>query len=220
MDSSQSPYHALQFHQEGNSPYLYQFAQDEWLWFENNNLLNIELGKQIDTTNINKSNYTCSDDNSNSLMQCMEKFYSKQLGCILPWTLNKNIKEDIMNLCKGKEKFKDFKNISMNILKPKVIKELIMEDCFIPNCMQRTWKIRNNWKKETSKNGFMFNLPQHTKVLVREEVELYTIINFFAEVGGYLGLLLGESLISYIITASKWFQILRRKLKERCRKNN
>ena len=153
-------------------------------------------------------------------MQCMEKYYSKQLGCILPWTLNNIIKEDIMNLCKGKEKFKEFKNISMNILKPKAIKELIKEDCFIPNCMQRSWKIRKDWKKETNENGFTFNLPQHTKVLVREEVELYTIINFFAEVGGYLGLLLGESLISYIITASKWFQILKRKLVERCRKNN
>ena len=49
-------------------------------------------------------------------------------------------------------------------------------------------------------------------------MKLYTIINFFAEVGGYLGLLLGESLFSYLITASKWFTILRRKFKERCRK--
>ena len=53
---------------------------------------------------------------------------------------------------------------------------------------------------------------------MREEVKLYTIINFFAEVGGYLGLLLGESLLSYLITATKWFQTLKRKFKEHCRK--
>ena len=35
---------------------------------------------------------------------------------------------------------------------------------------------------------------------------------------GYLGLLLGESLFSYLITASKWFKSLRRKLNEHCRK--
>ena len=66
--------------------------------------------------------------------------------------------------------------------------------------------------------GFLFEMPQHTNVLIRKEVELYTLINFFAEVGGYLGLLLGESLFSYLITASNWFTILRRKFKNNCRK--
>ena len=71
---------------------------------------------------------------------------------------------------------------------------------------------------ENIKTRFQFEMPPNAKVLVREEVELYTLINFFAEAGGYLGLLLGESMISYLITASKWLQILGRKLKERCKK--
>ena len=107
----------------------------------------------------------------------------------------------------------------MNILKPETREELINEGCFIPNCMQRSWKVENERNIEKIKNdsiiiGFLFEMAQHTNVLIREEVELYTLINFFAEVGGYLGLLLGESLISYLMTASTWFQILRRKLKE------
>ena len=221
MDSTKSPNHYLQFHQQANSPYLYKLAQDEWLTIERNTFLRIVLGKQIDTININKSNYTCYEDNSNGFMHCMEKYYSEKLGCILPWALRDSLKADIMNLCKGKEKFKEFRNITMNILKPEENKKLINNGCFIPNCMQRYWEIRKEWKQEFwTKTGFKYDLPQHTKVLLREEVELYTLINFFAEVGGYLGLLLGESLVSYIITASKWFQILRRKLEERCRKNN
>ena len=67
-------------------------------------------------------------------------------------------------------------------------------------------------------SGFDFEIPPHGKVLVREEVKLYTLMNFFAEVGGYLGLLLGESLLSYLITASKWFKTLQTKFKECCRK--
>ena len=104
-------------------------------------------------------------------------------------------------------------------MKTEATKELTTQGCFIPNCMQRFWTIRNR-DKSTSGNlaGFYYNLHEHTKVLIKEEVELYTIINFFAEVGGYLGLLLGESLLSYLITTSKWFQILGRKLKEQCRK--
>ena len=59
-------------------------------------------------------------------------------------------------------------------------------------------------------------MPENTKVLIRKEVRLYTLLNFFAEVGGYLGLLLGESLLSYIIAASKWTLIFARKLKAKC----
>ena len=64
-----------------------------------------------------------------------------------------------------------------------------------------------------------FLMPQKPKVLMRREVKLYTLINFFAEVGGYLGLLLGESLISYIIMISKWIHVIVKKLKSKCRKN-
>ena len=223
MDSSQSRYQLLQFHEEANSPYLYKFAQDQWYWFKDKTFLQIELGKQIDTTNINKPNYTCNEEKSNSFMHCMENYYCRKLGCILPWVLRNNIKNTSMNLCKGKEKFREFKNIAMNILKPEESKELINEGCFIPDCMQRSWKVRNQRNIEERKNdklitGFQFEMPPNTKVLVREEVELYTLTNFFAEIGGYLGLLLGESLISYLMTASTWFQIIRRKIKERCRK--
>ena len=73
---------------------------------------------------------------------------------------------------------------------------------------------------ENIKTGFQFEMPPNGKVVVREEVKLYTPINFFAEVGGYLGLLLGESLISYLITVSKCFQTLKRKFIECCRKTD
>ena len=93
----------------------------------------------------------------------------------------------------------------------------------MPNCMQRSWEVKKDNNIERIRNGnpvtgFKYEIFQPAKVLVRKEVKLYTIINFFAEVGGYLGLLLGESLFSYLITASKLFAILRRKFKERCRK--
>ena len=62
-------------------------------------------------------------------------------------------------------------------------------------------------------------MPENTKVLIRKKVRLYTLLNFFAEVGGYLGLLLGESLISYIIVISKWVHGIGKKLKDKCRKD-
>ena len=218
MDSTQYPYHLLQFHQEAHSPYLYDLEQDELVWFENKTILYMSFGKQIDTKNINKSNYTCDEENSKRFMQCMENYYSQKLGCMLPWVLKKNIRNDTMNQCKGKEKFNEYKNIAMNILKSEARKELIKEGCLMPNCMQRSWTIKREKTLAINKTGFQFQIPRHMKVLVREEVKLYTFINFFAEVGGYLGLLLGESLLSYLMTASKWFQRLKRKFKEHCGK--
>jgi hypothetical protein len=155
----------------------------------------------------------------------MENYYSKKLGCMLPWVLNNNIKNDSMNLCKGKEKFKVFKNLAMNILKSDQSKELINKGCFIPNCIQSSWEVKKDNYIKIIKNGspvtgFKYEIFQPAKVLVRKEVKLYTLVNFFAEVGGYLGLLLGESLFSYLITASNWFTILRRKFKEHCRKTD
>lgn len=222
MDSSQSPYYTLQFHEDTNSPYLYKFDLNQRHWITSNTSLSMRLDKQIDTINMNKPNYMCNEDNSKSFMHCMENYYSRKLGCVLPWVWKKTINNDNMNLCEGKEKFKEFKNIAMNILKPEESKELINEGCFVPNCKQRSWRIKKDQRSEKKENdkvitGFQYFVTE-TKVLIREEVKLYTVINFFAEVGGYLGLLLGESLLSYLITATKWFQTLRRRFKERCRK--
>ena len=51
----------FQFHDEGQSPYLYKFEDNQWLWFESKTLLRIDFGKQTETLQINKSNHTCDD---------------------------------------------------------------------------------------------------------------------------------------------------------------
>ena len=221
---TKSFWNSLQFHQEADSPYLYKLVQDQ-IWFQDKHFLWMEFDKQIDTIKINKSNYTCNEYNTNGFMNCMENYYSKKMGCTLPWSLN-TLKHGSMNICEGKEKFKQFKNIAMNILKPEESTELINSGCFIPNCLQRSWKIKKerdvDEKNENGEpaTGFELELAEPSNVLVREEVQLYTLINFFAEVGGYLGLLLGESLLSYIITSSKWIQVLWAKCKANyCKKS-
>lgn len=174
--------------------------------------------KQINTQRMNKHSYTCNKDNQNYLMRCMENYYSKRLGCLLPWSIQNNQSNHTANVCKGKDKFEEFKNISMKILRTEETKELIKEGCFIPNCQQQSWEIKNGLVTGYSESGFEFLMPQKPKVLARREVKLYTAINFFAEVGGYLGLLLGESLISYIIIISKGIHVIGKKLKNKCRK--
>ena len=168
---------------------------------------------------MNKYSYTCNESNQNYFMNCMENYYSKQLGCLLPWTLKDGQKKHTGNVCKGKDKFTEYKNIAMNILKPHKTEELFKEGCFTPNCCKRTWNTKFKDVISDGTFGVGVAITQNTEILVRKEVNLYTPINFFAEVGGYLGLLLGESLISYIIVISKWVHGIGKKLKDRCRKN-
>ena len=86
--------------------------------------------KQDFEKNINQSQLILSlslnEGNSNRFMRCMESYFSKQLGCILPWTMkNNNQNNHGLNECKGKDKFKKFRTITGNILKAKGHKELI-----------------------------------------------------------------------------------------------
>ena len=57
-------------------------------------------------------------------------------------------------------------------------------------------------------------MEENTQVLSRKEVRLYTLLTFFAEVGGYLGMLVGGNVLLYITSASKWILHPKKKLKE------
>ena len=209
----------LQLHQEGQSPYAYKFAEEEIHWFGNESYFTLTLMYQIDTVNMNLHRYTCNESNQNNFMHCVESYYAKRLGCLLPWSVKDGQNNPSGNVCKGKDKFREYKNISMNILRTEEQKELMKEGCFIPNCQQRSWNIKKEKFNEIPGSGFEFFMPPKLKVLQRREMKLYTPINFFAEVGGYLGLLLGESLIAYIIMISKWIHVIGKKLKDKCRKD-
>jgi hypothetical protein len=153
-------------------------------------------------------------------MKCVENYYSKKLGCLLPWSIKDWKNNYTGNACKGKEKFREYKNISNNIVRTEGKNDLIKEGCFAPNCLQQSWDLKKEkFNKDSGIQVFEFAMPPNSKVLARREVKLYTAINFFAEVGGYLGLLLGESLIAYIIMISKWIHVIGKKLKDKCRKD-
>ena len=107
---------------------------------------------------------------------------------------------------------------SMNILKPEEHKDLIKDGCFIPNCQQPSWETKKEILTSYKDSGFELIMPKRPKVLARREMKLYTPIHFFADVGGYLGLLLGESLISYIVIMTKLIHVIGKKLKNKCRK--
>ena len=110
--------------------------------------------------------------------------------------------------CSGKEKFEDFKNLSAKLKGDSIGNELLKEGCPIPNCHQRAWTIDftekfDNVKNESS-SEIELTFPHYTTVLVRNEIKLYTFSSWIADIGGFMGLLLGESLVSYVLLGTHW----------------
>ena len=150
----------------------------------------------------------------NSFPDCLNTYYSKKLECSLPWAKKKR---QIHPDCSGKEKFDEFKNLSMSILDEEIKNEIENEGCFIPNCEQRTWEIESKdlWESEKNETVISFAIFHKSKLMFRREVKFYTFTNFFAEVGGYFGLFLGESLVSYFLIGWRWLKLIANKCKSK-----
>ena len=209
-------------HETKQSPYNYVVDQGKIKWIVNGYNNVIFMGKQEVTKRLKKTKFDCHENNSNQQTDCLNEYYVSKLNCTLPWvpSNNPNNHKNIQK-CQGKEKFTKFRNLSMSIGNPEVIGELEKKGCIIPNCEERTWHIDSAQKENISnfniseKNLMItISFSHSSKVLVRNEINLYTASSFFADIGGYLGLLLGESLISYFLLIIQWLKkiVLSRKI--------
>ena len=128
-----------------------------------------------------------------------------------------SLKMECHSKCTGKEKFEEFKNLSAKLLDASIGKELMEEECTIPNCHRRAWILDSKEKFDIEKAGneasseIQLVFPRYTKVLIRNEIKLYTFLSFFADIGGFLGLLLGESLVSYVLLGTYWMKNIMKK---------
>ena len=185
-------------HEQGNSKQNYDF--DETYGFEFSMLTNHKgsleaIATETVTTSLKKSNYDCYEDNSMKMTDCINDFYADQLGCKLPWTKN-----DLdLEYCKTAEKLEKFRNLSFHITSDEWQTKLKSKGCLKPNCKQSTW---NNfphtemWNIGRPGHKLCVVLSSMTKQLKRQEIRLYDFGTFLADVGSYLGLFLGASVLS------------------------
>ena len=203
----------FEIHEIGQSLHNYYIDQRKIEWIVPKTTYRKKFGKQVVNRMLKKSKMDCHEGNSNSMMNCVNNFFAKKLGCTLPWVKENEAK------CTGKEKFEEFKNLSAKLIDAGTEKELMEEGCIIPNCHQRAWTIDSTEKFDNEKGGnesrseIQLVFPHYTKVLVRNEIKLYTFSSFFADIGGFLGLLLGESLVSYVLFCTNWMKLCYSKFK-------
>ena len=159
------------------------------------------------------SRYVCDESNSKMFVNCINEYYEERLKCNLPWTNFKKSK-NLQKTCTSDKDYDEFLNISKSLVTSQVKKEIEKKGCFIPNCAQKFWKVKTSIEIPSlvkgNKTSIVYLMPAKAKVPSRTEVPLYTFSTFFAEVGGYLGLLVGESLISFYERFQHFFSKFRK----------
>ena len=93
--------------------------------------------------------------------------------------------------CESQEDFEEFKNFTGS--------DKLLDFKSIEKCQRKVWKYTALYTKTDDKiNGTRITILMPSNELeVIEQVRLYTMTNFIADFGGYLGLLLGASFMSF-----------------------
>ena len=95
-------------------------------------------------------------------------------------------------LCQSRKDFIDFRSLALKNVDYKIANK----------CERNVWKFTTLYSHkhdENELNGTMVTLMMPSdEVEIHEEVRLYTMANLIADFGGYLGLLLGASVMSLI----------------------
>ena len=95
-------------------------------------------------------------------------------------------------LCQSQGDFIEFRTLALKNVDFKIEKK----------CERNVWKFTTLYTHKYAKNvinGTMVTLMMPSdEVEIHEEVRLYTMANFIADFGGFLGLLLGASVNSFL----------------------
>lgn len=190
-------------HEPGQSSYHYRFD-----WLEGMESKEKKYGYQeyfisTVTTSLKKQGYECDEKNQMKKTECIDEFLTKQLNCSLPWMKKVNSLNCTGNLTILRELYYDLRHNQSNI-SPQVMEDL--RKCLIPNCITTKWrkthaakwilKDKNGEDKKPERVSIHWILPSNAYTIKRREIFLANDSTFFADIGSYLGLFLGASILS------------------------
>ena len=191
-------------HEPGQSSYHYRFD-----WLEGMEAKDKKYGYQeyfisTVTTSLKKHDYECDEKNQMKKTECIDAFLTNQLNCSLPWMKKKvNFLNCTGNLTILRELYYDLRHNQSN-LSPEVMEDL--RKCLIPNCISTKWRKthaakwllldQNGQERKPERVSIHWILPSNAYTIKRREIFLANASTFFADIGSYLGLFLGASILS------------------------
>ncbi len=199
---------ALEFHEKGQSMINSDINWNNVLYLRRNKDVEITFN-YVTTVSVNDPNQPCNEQDSHSVSECVDHYIENKLGCKLPWLptgatidhsqmfgkivelIPDNTEQRQCDSIKDKDNF-------VKLIEKLDGHELTKAGCFAYNCMRHSWSIAKTTyfheNSNDSKIQFMFEKSQ--PVTVFKSSIAYGFSNFVADFGGYLGLLLGASILS------------------------
>ena len=180
--------------------------------------IGVELGKSwypdhfyayaftpIDTTFINEKNDQCvsaKEIEGVNILECWERYIDSTLNCTLPWRTNEFPPKK--SLCSHKWEYNDYLANCHKYSEPHALRNIAKCN---PGCKRyeyttklfRKAALRDLDKNTSNMLMLDFFLLQH-HIPVREHVHDYDALNLVSDFGGWLGLLLGYSILGFYDT--------------------
>ena len=182
----------LELHEKGHSTVNQQKNWDSMVWFGRKGFFLMVKERKINR--IRTKNHDCNEKGDSNPSDCLNEYYMEKLGCSFPWLENHHLPK-----CNNHSDMEKLYNLSIDVANrfEKVWDEVKNRNCMRENCKALTWMTMDVIKDMASSDYFEIAIwrQKHEQVT---ETQLYGLTNFISDFGGYLGLLLGYSVLSFL----------------------
>ncbi|XP_059095891.1 uncharacterized protein LOC131890544 [Tigriopus californicus] len=145
---------------------------------------------------------SCDEQNRMKMSKCINEYISRSMTCQLPWTKRK---QGSKRLCDKSTDWDDFRFVMDSLSENVTLNEVAVQTGCLPNCRYKKYDIevvernaqRIIWSPSNLTHTFLFQMKQ-AMVEVHEEKYFYDTNSFVGDVGGFLGLLLGLSVMDLV----------------------
>ncbi len=144
----------------------------------------------------------CDAKNGQVFEPCLDKFMLQKVGCRLPWLRNNVSGHEQHRECDKPEDLDRYIQVQKTLSDLDTQKELEDFGCLMSNCIFDQWQPlyqetkTNKVAPGSNQAKFLLELSKKDCLQTTKQILIYGFGNFVADFGGYLGLLLGASLLS------------------------
>ena len=168
---------------------------------------------------ISQTNEPCISEQGKvmDLWECMTDYIYSKINCTLPWT--KEAEKKHMKLCSTPEEYDQYSAGIKNAFYRKSDYIENTAKC-IPGCKRNEYSVKlaysDKYSDKDSSKLDQFTLRIYfprEKFMIKNQFYIYSTSNLIADFGGYLGLLLGYSLLGFYDTLVDFFGYVRKMFK-------
>ena len=144
--------------------------------------------------------YTSDNISKVDIPKCLEQYIASKMDCTLPWLAKNGTHYE--SLCQHPEEYDTYVHLLYDVVFQFDTVTISSAGNCIPSCTRHEYSVKHmmtydkTWENSTTVN-FYFGKDRFA---VKKQYYTYDFQNFLADFGGYLGLLLGYSILGFYDT--------------------